>query len=145
MNHLDCFADNLKELLADSGMSFKALSQKTKIRLSRIYDFLKKEHLPSTENAIKIADIFHCTLDYLFGFVSDFTPQNFTLTGTISENIKIAIDNSKMTRYQIHKTTKIDEAQLQRWYSGKQTPSLISLITLAEALDTSLDLLIGRK
>ena len=100
MDHLNYFGDCLKELLADSGMSIKELSEKTKIRLSRLYDFLNKEHIPSLENAIKIADVFRCPLDYLFGFVADFTPQTFTVTGSVSENVKAAMDNSKMTRYQ---------------------------------------------
>lgn len=83
MDHLNYFGDCLKELLADSGMSIKELSEKTKIRLSRLYDFLNKEHIPSLENAIKIADVFRCPLDYLFGFVADFTPQTFTVTGSV--------------------------------------------------------------
>lgn len=145
MDHLNYFGDCLKELLADSGMSIKELSEKTKIRLSRLYDFLNKEHIPSLENAIKIADVFRCPLDYLFGFVADFSPQTFTVTGSVSENVKAAMDNSKMTRYQIHKKTNIDESQLLRWYAGKQTPSLVSLITLATALDLSIDTLLGRK
>ena len=95
MDHLNYFGDCLKELLADSGMSIKELSEKTKIRLSRLYDFLNKEHIPSLENAIKIADVFRCPLDYLFGFIADFTPQTFTVTGSVSENVKAAIDNSK--------------------------------------------------
>lgn len=145
MDHLNYFGDCLKELLADSGMSIKYLSEKTTIRLSRLYDFLNKKHIPSFENAIKIADAFGCPLDYLFGFITDFTPQNFTVTGSVSENVVFAMNNSKLTRYQIHKKTNIDESQLQRWHSGKQTPSLVSLITLADALDIPLDTLVGRK
>ncbi len=145
MDHLNCFGDCLKELLADSGMSVKELSEKTKIRLSRLYDFLNKKHIPSLGNAIKIADVFGCPLDYLFGFTADFTPQTFTVSGSVSQNVKTAMDSSEMTRYQIHKKTDIDESQLLRWYAGKQTPSLVSLITLADALDLSLDTLAGRK
>ena len=144
MDHLNSFADCLKELLAENGLSMRELSEKSGIRLSRLYDFLSRKHVPSLQNAVKIADVFCCPLDYLFGFAADYTPQTFTANGTVSQNVKAAMDNSGMTRYQLHKKTKIDEAQLLRWYAGKQTPSLVSLVALAEALDVSLDSLAGR-
>ena len=105
---------------------------------------MNKEHIPSLENANKIADVFRCPLYYLFGFVTDFTPQTFTVTGSVSENVKAAMDSSKMNRYQTHKKVNIGESQLLRRYAGKQTPSLVSLITLATSLDLSFDTHIGK-
>lgn len=145
INHLNFFGDCLAELLSLTGKSIKELSAATNIRLSRLYDFFNKKHIPSLENAIKIADYFECPLDFLFGFVTDYKPRTYSLRGTVCEQVKNAIDRSGMSRYQLHKKTDIDESQLLRWYSGKQTPSLVSLITLADALDVSLDTLAGRE
>ena len=144
-NHLNFFGDSLADLLSATGTTVKELSAKTGIGLSRIYDFLSKKHIPSLENAIKIADYFECSLDFLFGFVTDYKPRTYSLRGTVCEQVKNAIDRSGMSRYQIHKRTNIDESQLLRWYSGKQTPSLVSLIALADALGISLDTLAGRE
>ena len=144
MDNIDYFAECLSELMADNEMTVGELSEKTGIRASRIYDFLGGKHIPSLQNAIRIADLFGCPLDFLFGFVPDFRPQKYVLNGTVTQNVRAAMDAYRDTRYRLHKNTGIDESQLRRWYIGKQTPSLVSLITLARALDVSVDKLVGR-
>lgn len=144
MDHLAHFGDCLKDLLAENNLSLKELSDKTGIRLSRIYDFTNKLHAPSLANAVKIADLFHCPLDFLFGFIDDFTPADYRICDTVSSRVRIAMDKSKISRYQLSKATKVSQPQLLRWYHGTQVPTLVSLVTLAEHLDCSLDFLAGR-
>lgn len=145
MNELDYFGDCLQDLLIENKITVKDLSESTGICLSRLYDFIGKKHLPSLSNAIKIADYFLSSLDFLFGFDSQYTKRNYKIIDSPSSRVKKAIDDSKMSRYQICKSTKIDESQLLRWYSGQQIPTLVSLINLAKFFNCSLDYLAGRE
>lgn len=75
MDRLSYFGDRLTDLLTEKGVSKKDLSERTGIKLSRIYDYTDNLHAPSLMNAVKIADEFHCPLDFLFGFIDEFTPK----------------------------------------------------------------------
>lgn len=144
MDHLNYFSDCFQELLSENNMSIKQLSESTGIKLSRLYDFVNRLHVPSLENAIKIAEAFQCPLDFLFGFCNDFKPRDYHMNDSVSVRVKQAMDDSKISRYQLHKLTQISQPQLLRWYHGMQTPTLVSLISIAEHLNSSLDYLAGR-
>lgn len=143
-DNIALFGDILKDLLLENDLSIKVLSEKTGIEQSRIYDFLNKRHIPSLDNAIKIADVFNCPLDYLFGFCANFTPKKYTVNDSVNLRVKAAIDSSRLSRYKLHKLSNISQPQLHHWYQGTVTPSLASLVTLAQHLNCSLDFLAGR-
>lgn len=144
MEHLSYFGDCLKDMLDEYNLTIKQLSELTGIKQSRLYDFINKLHAPSLANAVKIADVFHCPLDFMFGLRNDFEPKEYLQYGSVSNRVKAAMDESKISRYQLSKLTGISQPQLLRWYHGLQIPTLVSLITLAERLDCSLDFLAGR-
>lgn len=144
MDRLSYFGDCLKDMLDENNLNIKQLSELTGIKQSRLYDFINKLHAPSLANAVKIADVFHCPLDFMFGFRNDFEPKDYLQRGTVSDRVKAAMDESKITRYHLSKLTGVSQPQLLRWYHGSQIPTLVSLVTLAEKLDCSLDFLAGR-
>lgn len=144
MNRLTDFGGCLKNLLLENGITIKELSDITGIKQSRNYDYINAKHYPSIDNTVKIAAAFKCSLDSLFGFSNDYTISDYTVSDAICVRIKKAVDESRLTRFQIHKMTGISEPQLLRWYHGIQVPTLASLVTLVEVLDCSLDYLIGR-
>lgn len=144
MDRLSYFGDCLKDMLDENNLNIKQLSELTGIKQSRLYDFINKLHAPSLANAIKIADVFHCPLDFMFGFRNDYEPKEYIQHDSVSDRVKSAMDESKITRYQLSKLTGVSQPQLLRWYHGSQIPTLVSLVTLAENLDCSLDFLAGR-
>ena len=144
MNRYDCFWERFKELISDNEYSVKDLENKTGLNHTVIYSYLNKVHIPDLNNAIIIADLFGCPLDFLFGFTDDFTPQRYVLSASVTERFKKAVDNSIYSRYKIAKMTKIAGEQISRWYNGKQTPTLASLVIIADKLECSLDFLAGK-
>lgn len=143
MERLKVFCERFGELMNENGHNVLSVSKETGIIRSRLYDFLSGKHAPSLENAIKIAKLYKCTLDYLFGYANDFIPKEPKQTQSVTQRLKGAIDGSKLTRYQLCKLTGISEPQLSRWYNGKQQPSLVSLLTLSDALNFTVDYLAG--
>ena len=64
---LSNFSETLSELMFDAHMTPEALSKAIGADLSVIYRYLRKEQLPTLQRALAIADLFACSLDYLFG------------------------------------------------------------------------------
>lgn len=144
MNRVAYFAECLKDLMIERNLSVAELSLQSGVNVSRIYDYLAGK-APATHNAVKIARVLKCTLDYLFGFDGNYEPcENYELSSDCSQRLKEAISKSGKTRYLIAKETGLTQTQLSNWYLGKQTPKLITLIDLADYFNCSLDFLVGR-
>lgn len=142
MGGIEHFCERFSDLLDEGGITLKDVADATGIKLSRLYDFKSGKHAPSLNNAVKLKELFGCTLDYMFGFTDDYIHGTPARTGDIRDRVRAAIDQSKYSRYALSAKTGIDQAQLARWYSGRQ-PSLVSLVNLARHLGVSLDFLAG--
>lgn len=142
MGGIEYFSERLNDLIAESGMNIADVAHATGIKLSRLYDFRRGEHAPSLANAIKLKELFKCSLDYMFGFTDDYGSCGETDCTLISDRVRGAIDSYGESRYALSRRTGIDQSQLSKWYNGAK-PSLVSLIALAKHLGVSLDYLAG--
>ena len=61
------FSQRFKELLAKKGISRYRLSKDTNISINRIDDWYYGRFTPSLEKALKLAEYFNCSIDYLLG------------------------------------------------------------------------------
>ena len=145
MNRFEEFSERLSELMEINGETVKSLSQKSGIADASIYAYLKNKNIPDIKNAVLIADCFLCPLNYLFGFCDEYVKKERGVVETINTRIRLAIDNSGKTRYRIAKDANIEQQAVYRWYHGKLTPTLVSLVKLVEPLGCSLDYLAGRE
>lgn len=131
-------------MMIEKATTVAELSRKSDVNVSRIYDYLSGK-APATHNAIKIARVLKCTLDYLFGFDTQYVICNeYVLSSDCTKRFREAVENSGKSRYRIAKDMGITQTQLSNWYLGKQTPKLISLIDLADYFNCSLDYLVGK-
>ncbi len=145
MDRFKYFSDCLNDILIERNIAVKELSDTSGITDSRLYDFLSGNCVPSVQNAVKLANSLHCTLDYLFGFDEEYDYcQNYVLTSVCSERLRQAINASGKTRYKISKETKVSQQQLHNWYRNKQIPSLVTLVNFADYFNCSLDYLVGK-
>ena len=138
------FQDTLEELLLSNNLKMSDLAEKTGIAPSRLYSYKRGEDIPSFDNAIKIAEVFECSFDYLFGLSDENKKENYKISSTPTKRFQELITQSGLTRYKISKLTGIDEAKLSSWYTGKKIPTLSSLYLLAKGLSCSLDYRAGR-
>ena len=145
MDRFKYFSDCLNDILIERNIAVKELSDTSGITDSRLYDFLSGNCVPSVQNAVKLANSLHCTLDYLFGFDEEYDYcQIYVLTSDCSERLRQAINASGKTRYKISKETKVSQQQLHNWYRNKQIPSLVTLVNFADYFNCSLDYLVGK-
>lgn len=139
------FQKIFKELLDDKGMSARKLGQVIGIDNASIYTYLQGA-LPNLENAVKLANYFDCTLNYLFGL--DIYPDEFLFTSTFNSNVfyeryEALLKEKSLSQYQLWKETGLSPSCRSFWRQGK-IPKMETLIKVAKFLNVSIDYLVGR-
>lgn len=66
------FIETFNELLAEKGLNRKQFAEKSGIPYTTIIGWTKLNRLPDYSALIKIADFFHCSIDYLVGRQDEF-------------------------------------------------------------------------
>jgi len=145
MDTLSIFGDRLNSIMYYSGTTPEVLAQVVTLDVSNIYRYLRKESMPSLGNALKIADYFNCSLDYLFGL----SESTFTVKHKQSPLFSICFKNilavNYCRRYRVHIDTHLAGQSLDDWYNGIRVPSVDSVIVLAQYFKCSLDQLLERE
>ena len=57
------FVERLEELMFDNQLTVKMLTKEINIQRATINRYLSGEVLPSLQTAVKLADLFHCSVD----------------------------------------------------------------------------------
>jgi transcriptional regulator with XRE-family HTH domain len=144
MVNLSIFAERLNELMFDKKIAPEALSKVLGVDLSLIYKYLRKEFTPSTPNAIRIANYFNCSLDYLVGLSEDISLSFNVECNPFAICFQELLKKHNCTRYRLKKNTVLAKQSVDDWYNGVRVPTIDNLIVLAEYFNCSIDCIIGR-
>ena len=145
MDILSTFGERLEEMMFECGLSSYDVAGRTNIDVSGIRRYLRKASLPNLFNALKLADLFACSLDYLFGRTDDSYKTKFLPCPDFSERFKEVLQENNCTRYRLNKDTHIAERCIDDWYYGRGVPTVENLIELADYFYCTLDYLVGRE
>lgn len=80
MDKVATFADRLKQVLDERGMSQADLCHLTTIDRSLIWHYLRGTKYPKTENLRRIANVLYVNTDWLEGYDVDKTPKPMQLS-----------------------------------------------------------------
>lgn len=141
----ECFAERLCDLMQENKTDVGCLSRNLNLNTSAVYKWLRKVSLPNFENAIVLSDGFGCSLDYLFGLKEldvQYTPHS--PLSSFSEHFEKILCEKKITEYRLVRQTGISRSKIASWRKGESLPSIPSLVSVATALDLTLDALVGR-
>lgn len=141
------FAEKLKSLINSREMSMRTLSKEVGISDSQISKYANGSYEPSVANAIKLANYFDCSLDFLFG-IDDINKKHPL---TKSANVDIfkprflgLIDKNNTNINKISKNTNINRNCIYKWLASATLPKTGILVLLANELHTSMEYLVGR-
>ncbi|MCL2861427.1 MAG: helix-turn-helix domain-containing protein [Firmicutes bacterium] len=144
MDYLSEFGDSLKELMLEKDLTSVALSKAIKISDSTIGGWKNGEHFITLSNALKLADYFECSLEFLFGLSDtrlDYIPH---ACPPFYIRLKEIMKLQNISGYKISiKDRVFSQSQFYHWKDGKD-PKIESLIKLAKYFDCTLDYLVGR-
>lgn len=145
MLNLPIFSERLQDFMFDNKISPEKLSKAVGVDLSMVYRWTRGECFPLTLTLIKIADLFSCSLDYLFGFTNDNSCQTFKPSPLFGEQLCNILKQRGLTEYRVCKDTKISRSRFGDWRKNIRVPIPENLIILTEYFDCSIDYLIGRE
>ena len=65
---IDIFADNLRDLIYESGYSVREIAKETNISVDSIYRYLKKQRSPTLKAVVNLSLMLLCDVDDLIPF-----------------------------------------------------------------------------
>ena len=141
---MEKFIDILNDLIIEKKLSLRKLATESGVSANQYSRYLKGA-IPTIPVAIKIANYFNCSLDYLFGLNDEdcyIATQNYDLSKFVDKYIKL-LELNKTTHWKFSKKYGLSESALRHWKYG-DIPKVESLITIAINLSTSIEYLVGR-
>lgn len=135
------FQDRLQELLIENNINRLGLAKAINVSSTTINGYFNNGYYPHIDVAIKIANHFSCSLDYLFGLSDNRTKMEFNNNSFIDNFDKILKEN-KMSIATAFKNMKMSEYNYYRWKAG-MFPKTINIIEIAKFFNVSTDFLIG--
>lgn len=140
------FSFRLKEIMKVDGVDASILSKYLGHRdTSLVNRWLRGVAIPSFNYAIKVADYFKVSLDYLFGRSEDSSKTNFKEIPPFGIHFKNVLKQLKVTQYKLLKDGICHFSNYNSWFNLKKLPKIESLIKIADYLGVSLDYLVGRE
>lgn len=136
------FQERLQDLLVENELSRLQLSKKIGISFETLNGYFNKDFYPELSVAIKIADYFGCSLNYLMGLTEEFNcvdKNNLPFVETIKKLMK----ENNLSIERLMKTLNMSEANYYRWKNNNNKPAMQSLIALTKYFDVSIDYLVG--
>jgi transcriptional regulator with XRE-family HTH domain len=138
------FSDILKDLIDESDLSLRKLATQSNVSANQYSKYLRGS-FPTIDVAVRIANYFDCSLDYLFGLTDvkkHCVFRNCDLSLFVCRYIELLKDND-ITHWKFAQKYGLSESCLRHWKCG-EIPKIESLIIIASNLYCSLDYLVGR-
>ena len=138
------FKERLAEFIQDFTITQTKLEETTGLSQSNISDYINGICTPSYASLIKLLYFFDCSADYLLGRTEIPTEEKLLPVLPFNERLRYILKEKKVSQEQLKRDLSISGSVIYKWLSGKNQPTLSSLIKLADYFDCSVDYLIGR-
>ncbi|MCL2556772.1 MAG: helix-turn-helix domain-containing protein [Firmicutes bacterium] len=147
MDIISKFGERLGDFLFENEWTAEDLSKKIGSSKTRVYEWLsgKSKNTPTLTNLLKLANLFNCSLGYLIGIEDNNIEPSKRVRPAFSCWFRFVVKEKGFTLYSLGKKTNITTNHFYKWINGQREPSLDSLLRISEALDCSLDYLVGRE
>lgn len=136
------FQERLQDLLVENELSRLQLSKKIGISFETLNGYFNKDFYPELSVAIKIADYFGCSLQYLMGLTEDYQTIDENDLSFI-ETIRKLLKENNLSIEKLMKSLNMSEANFYRWKNNNNKPAMQSLIAIAKFFDVSIDYLVA--
>ena len=142
----ESFSEVLNDLIIDTGLSKRQVALLCNVTTSQMTAFLRGA-VPSIETAVKFANYFDCSLNYLMGCDDDKHQTKLIRTDFELEHFLDRFNSvlaaNKISHWQLCKRIGVSESNIRGWRKGA-VPKLDTLCKIANYLNCSIDYLLGR-
>ena len=139
------FVERLSELMFEQGYNPPRLAEKIGCKRNTINRYLEGTFAPSLSAAIKLADCFNCSLDFLLGLDNENRAENFLQCPPFCERLEFLFGKYGTTKAELKREKNIPESAIYNWLRGDTTPSTDNAVLIAEFFGCSVDYLVGRE
>lgn len=139
------FSERLNELLAENDLDAIKLAKDVKIHRNTIYRYLAATNTPTLDTALKLANYFQCSLEYLLGRTEFNNKHANKSIPVFSERLRYLFKYFTSNEFQMTKATKISRSSTHDWLTGKRIPSLDNITKIANFYGCTLDFVIGKE
>ena len=148
MDIVSSFTARLNELMKETGLTPKQISESTGIDLTELMHWKsdKNKKLPSTRNLLKLAIFLRCSFAYMLGLENENSlPNPRRELPVFSERLCKILEKKQLKVFVLKRTGKIQfKSSINNWKTGRTMPNVFNLVCLAETLNCSVDYLLGR-
>lgn len=145
MDILSNFAQSIFELMIENGFNTnEALASAMNINPETLRSWRNEKHCIRLSSLIQVTDFFHCSVEYLIrrtDTILNYSPQPCP---PFYKQLRKLMKESNFSRSKLIKKANIYDSYFTNWKKGAD-PTLITLVRLADALDCTVDQLIGRE
>ncbi len=135
--------ERLTELMSERNIDNKTLANAIHVSEESIGRWKNGKGQFKLSNALKLAEYFGCSLDFLTGrseMPIDFIPHT---CADFYTHFRRILSEKGVSRNRINRDTHIKSSHFADWKKGCD-PHIDSLIQLADYMDITLDILVGR-
>ncbi len=136
------FQERLQDLLIENGLSRLQLSKRIGISFETLNGYFNKDFYPELSVAVKIANYFNCSIDFLMGLSQEYTNNDKNTLSFVETVRKLAKDNN-LSIEKLMTAINMSETNFYRWQRGNNKPAMSSIIAISKYFDVSIDYLIG--
>ena len=137
------FKDRLIELMSEKNIKANKLSKEIDTSESVISDWKKGKVMPKLDKALKLRQFFNCSLDYLFNNIEYEDISNTKQTTTFDIQLKKILKDKKIAQTKMIDDLNLSNANLHRWFKMNDTPTMETIVKIADYLNVSIDYLVG--
>lgn len=134
------FWERLDELMGEKGLTNVKLGEAIGLSASIIARWKRKKTSIRSENLVKLAAFFDCSLDFMAGRTAYVGHAPEKKTADFKDVIKRLTDDNSIVK--VSENTGISRVQFYAWFKGVP-PKLQSLLILAEYYNQTIDFLLG--
>ena len=142
---LSNFKERLSELLFDAHLNPPAFAKLMNCGSNTITRYLQGNTLPSLTMAVRMADYFNCSVDYLLGTSNEENKKKYKPCLPFSKRLPELCKALNITKYQLRTDTSLHDNAIYSWQNGKTMPSIESIAKIAETYNCSIDFIFGRE
>lgn len=145
---LNAFAERLKELIEEDNTSCGHIAHSVGINVHYLYAYTSSNNsaMPSLDNIVKLANYFNCSLEYAIGLTDNNVVSSYnSQLPSFSSRFRQVVKQRGFSLYRLGHVTNTSTTTYYRWINNLSSPNIDSLIRVANAIDVTLDYLIGRE
>lgn len=144
MRFMSKFAERLSELMLEHGLTNEKLAHGLNVDDGTVGCWRKNKHNISLHNALKVADYFKCSLEFLVGRAKVELDFKLLPHRPFYERLRQIMAERNITWYRIVKDGIVSDCNLSVWKNGTE-PYLETVIDIADYFKLTLDQLVGRE